>query len=101
MLRPQADFAHDGGDSVLAFATARLPVYAKGLANNATHRHAGMQGGIGVLKNDLHLAPQLTHGLRLQRGDVHALEYNLARSGLDEPQYRPPGGRFATAALAH
>ncbi len=54
-----------------------------GLRDDLADRHSGVQGGIGVLEDDLHLLAQLLHlpGLYLMMSSP--VVENLARGGLD------------------
>ena len=74
---------------------------AHGLLDDLPHRHAGVQGAVGVLEHDLHI---LAHGpqLALVLGhQVHAVKLDAALGGLDEPQHRPGQGGLAAAGLPH
>ncbi|MPM31800.1 hypothetical protein SDC9_78357 [bioreactor metagenome] len=70
----------------LAFA---LLVNFQRLADDVSHGHSGVQGGIGVLKNNLHVLPQLFQlGLR-HVGDVLAVEHNFSGGLFVEVQNDP------------
>jgi hypothetical protein len=55
----------------------------------------------GVLEDHLHAPAHVAHRLRLERGDVGAVEEDLARGGLDEPEDGPAQGGLAAAGLPH
>src|SRR5207249_5741935 len=59
-----------------------------------------VQRGVGILEDDLQLAPQHPHALLAGGDDVLALEDDLARIGLDETEDGAPCRRFATAGFA-
>ena len=63
--------------------------------------HAGVEGGEGVLEDDLHLPAQALHLLGVHGQHVLALEEDLAAGGLVEAQDGAPHGGLAAAGLAH
>ena len=73
----------------------------EGLADDRAHRHAGVQRRVGVLEDDLHVAPQVAQRALVEGGDVLVLEPHLARGGLDEAEDAAAGGGLAAARLAH
>jgi len=64
------------------------------------NRHARVERPIGVLEDDLHLAPQGPHLPPREAEDVAAPEADRTGIGIDEAQHQPARGRFAAAALA-
>ena len=60
-----------------------------------------VQRGVGVLEDDLHVAAQRTQVVAVHAPDVGALEPDLARAGLDQPQDAAAGRRLAAARFAH
>src|SRR5690606_30389854 len=74
-------------------------VYFQAFADDLADGHPGRQTGVGVLEDDLHLAPKRTQALRLQVGDVLAVEPDPTRAAL-EPQQGEAERRLARAALA-
>ena len=60
----------------------------------------GVERGKRVLKDQLHIPPQLLEPAPADLGDVLAVKEDFARRGLDQPQDRPPERRLAAAGLA-
>src|SRR5215813_14652190 len=90
-------------DHALLALLARLGelVNDQGLSDDRAHRHPRIQGGVGVLKNDLHVTAEMPEGPLVQRGDFLVVEDDLARRGLNEAQNAAAGGRLAAAGLTH
>ena len=66
VLAVQADRREEGEDFLPPLLLVRVePVYVQGLADDVAHRHAGVERGVGVLEDYLHLAPVGQH-VRLQ-----------------------------------
>ena len=55
----------------------------------------------GILKDDLHIAPQATHFAAAGREQVFAFEINAARCRLDQPQDQPPERALARTGFAY
>ena len=75
----------------------------QGLAHDLAHRHAGVEGGAGVLEDDLHLAPvgQHVHGDPvLAVVDGRAVVDDPARCGVIQPDDGAPQRGLAAAGLA-
>ena len=53
-----------------------------------------------VLEDDLHVLAHLLHALRRERDEVDAVELDLTRGGLEEPEDGASEGRLAAAGLA-
>src|SRR5215471_11631856 len=79
---------------------AREAVDDERLADNRADRHARIERGVGVLKNDLHVAAERTQFAAGQYGRVLALEPDLAGSRFDKAQDAAAGRGFAAAGLA-
>ena len=73
----------------------------QGLLQQLPHRHTGIQGGIGVLKDQLHIPALLPHGLFLQGAQILTIEIDMSGGGFDQPQDRAARGGFAAAGFAH
>src|SRR5947199_2231158 len=73
----------------------------EGLADDRPDRHSRIQRRVRVLEDDLHLLAERAQRALVQRGDVLALEGDLARGRLDQSQDRAAGGGLAAARLAH
>ena len=76
------------------------------LLDDVVNRHAGVQGGVGILEDHLDLLAVLLHGLGIDLGEVHRLPVpggieNLALGGLVGPDDAPPQSGLATPGLAH
>src|SRR5208282_1677070 len=96
----QADETEELGDPLLARLAAAQVVDGERLGQHLGNRHARVERAIGVLEDDLHLAPQGPHLLPREAEDVAAPEADGAGIGIDEAQHQPARGRFAAAALA-
>src|SRR3989304_1686188 len=68
---------------------------------NLSYCHAGIQGGIGVLEDYLHLTPELFHPCSAGIADVVTHEYDLAFGRLKESQYQPSCCGLTAAALTN
>ena len=96
----QADAVEQFGDALLHVLAARGVVHAHRLGHDVAGRHARIERGERVLKDDLHLpavGPQL--GLAQMR-DVAAVDLDAAVGRLDQPQDGAPDGGFAAAGFA-
>ncbi len=71
----QAALLHDL-DGVVLLALAVLLEEVVGqqpLADDLTHRHAGVKGGVGVLEDDLHVPAEMAHLVVAEAGQVDAI----------------------------
>ena len=84
----------------LRFAPAQAEG-ADGIGDELEHCIPGIEGGKGILEDDLHLFLQLPPGVAFGKGDILPLEEDLAVGGGGEAQDRPPQGGLAAARLAH
>jgi hypothetical protein len=71
------------------------------LSDDRAHGHARVEGGVGILEDDLHVAAKVAERALVEGGDVLAFEDDLARCRLDEAEDAPAGGGLATSRLAH
>ncbi len=73
------------------------------LPDNVPHGHPGVEGGIGVLEDDLHLTAKLLQLPSPQGGHIDLiavpLEEDLAPSWLNQPEDRAAASRLAAAGL--
>ena len=69
------------------------------LADDAADGHAGVQRGVRVLEDYLHVAPHGEHPLSVVAEDVLALEEYLALGGLQQPQHEPRQRALAATRL--
>ena len=100
-LGSQADFGKKPLHPLLPLCCIRCAKVAQRLGHDLTRRQARTQGRIGILKNDLHVAPAQAHLVGVQRQQFFAIELDRARCRLDQPQHRLGGGGLAAAGLSH
>ena len=102
MLPGQAHALQHGVDVVVdLLLVLHHMVGDEGLGDDVPHRHAGVEGGVGVLEDHLHLAAnglQLTGG---QLGDVLAVQNDLARGGVIDADNGAGAAALAAAGLPH
>ena len=84
-----------GGASVSNYA-----VQQKRLRNDLAHAHTRIERRIWILKNYLHLLPQIFYLFRAIVEYVFAFEINRTGSRFVQEQYRPSERRFAAAGLS-
>ena len=92
----QADDAEELADLVARLVG--LPDQAvddQRLGDDVEDLHPRIEAGVGVLEDDLHVAAELSELLAADRGDVLALEEDLARGDADAPEDGASGGRLA------
>jgi hypothetical protein len=97
----EADLVEQLLDEGASLGAAGDAVHAEGLADDVGHGHARVERAVGVLEDDLHVAPHAAQGLALELEDGLAVEADLAGGGLEQPEDRAPGGGLAAAGLAH
>ena len=85
---------------VVFFAALDDVVHQKGLADDLAHRHAGIEGAVWILEDNLHEALDLSKLLVAQLMDISSFEQDLACSGFQKPQHQPANCCFSTARLA-
>ena len=61
-------------------------VHLQRLGDGGPDRHPWIEGGVRVLKHDLHLGAKLTHLFPTQRRDLLAAEPDRARGRLQKPE---------------
>jgi len=98
---PEAHHLQEFGHPVLSLLTVAQTMDEHPLFDCRAHPHSGVQGGIGVLKDHLHLAPEPSHGLLGQMSDFPAVEIDRACRGFDEAQQCPSQGGLAATALPY
>src|SRR4029079_19413941 len=102
VLRVQADRLEQLRAALLELAPRlRQAVDHQRFADDRAYGHAWIQRRVGILENDLHLAADRAQRLRVQAGDVLAVEPDLARSRLDQPQDATARGRLAATRFAY
>src|SRR5215469_13989140 len=72
-------------------------VNGQSLANDGADRHARIERGIRILKNNLQVARQHPQLRPVERGDVRRLKPNFSGGWLDQAQDAAAGGGFAAA----
>ena len=73
----------------------------KGLFQDLAHGHAGVKRGIGVLEDDLDLAPQLLQTVAGDLGQVFPGEDDAAPGGRQQGHHQAAQGGLAAAGLPH
>ena len=97
----QADPFEQFGDPLLALGGRTDTVDNQQFFDNVSRRHARVQRGVRVLKNNLHLAADWPHIGLIQVGDITAVKLDAAFGGIEQPEHGSAHGRFAAAAFAH
>src|SRR5260370_25702416 len=70
------------------------------LADDRAHGQPRIERGVRVLEDDLHVTPERAQRMGVHARDVGALEPDLARAGLYQPQDAATGGRLAAAGFS-
>ena len=96
----QADRCHDGLGPLDDLRLGETLGADQGLLHRLKHGHAGVEGGVGVLEDDLHLLAQLTQLFLVDVGDVLAVEEDLAFGALQQVDHGTAQGGLAAAGLA-
>jgi hypothetical protein len=82
-------------------------VHDQGLTDDVAHGHPGVQGGIGILENDLHFPPQKFHRFLVGFNHVHLFaellgaEPNFSRGGFNQAKDGAGAGGLSAAGFAH
>ncbi len=103
---PQADPFEHVGDAVFELPAPREAIHQQRLADDLQEGHPGVQGGIRVLEDHLHVAPQRLHPPVVDPCHVddvvrRAGKKDLAARRLDPAEHAAARGRLAAAAFAH
>ena len=85
------------GGTLTPFLAPRDPMHQQRLAHDGADRDAGVERGVRVLEDDLHLAAIGQHPRRRQAGDVVAGEPDRPRGGLQQPKHRLAEGGFSAS----
>ena len=99
-VRVQANDPHDLLHLLLRLAPTRDSKVAQRLGDDVAHRHARVQGRVGVLEDHLDLLAHPAQLLATQLGHVHVPEEHAARRGGLEPNDDPAQRRLSAAGLA-
>ena len=79
---------------------APQPVDAQLIGDDAAHRHARVERGVGVLEDDLDPAAEGSDARRSGADELFAVKGYRARRGVQESQYHPACRGFAAPRLA-
>jgi hypothetical protein len=71
------------------------------LGDDVENLHARVQGGIGILKDGLHLAAKAAQFRAGQAGHVDVIDENPAAGGLDQSQDDARDGGLARSRFAY
>ena len=75
-------------------------VHPHRLGQDLAHRHARIERGVGVLKDDLHVPAQPPQCILAEIGDFLAPETHRARRRIHQAQHETSRGRLAATGLA-
>ena len=75
--------------------------HEEGLCDQLLHGHAGIQAGVGVLEDHLHILADLLELLALALGDILSVKNNPSGGGLVQAKHRAAKSRLATSGLTH
>ena len=89
------------GHAPLCFPSAHHVVHQQRLHDGETDRQARIERGVGILKDELNIAPQVLQRRPLQLIDSPPGEGDGAALAVHQLQQRAPGGGLAAAGLAH
>ena len=105
-LGGEANETEGVGDAILKFCPPGQTHGAQGGADEFQDGHAGVEGGVRVLKDHAHVSAHLVELLVVELGHIDATEVWVAEEdgalgGGDGAQDHATGGCFAAAAFAH
>ena len=97
--------------SLASLFPVHVGVHRQLFADRLADPHSGIERGVGVLKDNLHLLAELTERMTVGGGDVDQLrslvafdlssQQHASGGGFDQPQDAPGGGGFAATRLSH
>ncbi len=99
--RREPDEVEQLRDLGLLFLHRQLEVGGQRLAHAGADARGGVERGVGVLEDGLHLPSHRSQLAARDLGDVDAVEPHLARGGLDDAQDEAGERRLARPRLAH
>jgi len=99
LRRVQADQAEQLRHPGLALLAGADAMDDERFFDDGADAHAGVERRIGILKDDLEIATGAPQVSCVERCQVGALEDDLSRCGLDQPQDAAAGGRLSTAGF--
>ena len=97
----QPDRIHQLIDAVELLGTRPAGVFVQRLGDDRRHGHAGVEAGLGVLKDHLHRRAQLPEPRLAHRADLGPVDLYRALGDVVKPQHRAPAGRLPAAGFAH
>ena len=99
--RIEANLPEQLVDSSVRVLTTCDAVHLQGLTNGCANRHSRVQRPGGILKHDLHPAPQSTHVGPAQGEDVYPVERDPTGSRFDEPHDTTSQSGLAAATFPY
>src|SRR5438034_6764665 len=100
-VRVEADDVEQPAHRLGATPTRSDPMHLEWLPNDAANGHSRIERCIGVLEDDLHLAPHVAQVFAADLGQLPPHEPDRARCRLDELEDAVAGRRLARTGLAH
>src|SRR5262249_28117134 len=100
-VRLEPDHLEQLADAKPAFTLVTDVVDLERLGDDRADGQPRVQARVGILKDDLHVAPHPAEVAGLRGGEVPTLEPDRARRRLVQLQDRPANGGLARAGLAH
>ncbi len=97
VLRLQPYRAQELRRPLVAPGAAEASVNDERLGDDRADRHARVERRVGILKDDLHVAPHAAHVRRTEGQHVRAVELHLSRGRLDEAKDAAADGRLPGA----
>ncbi len=88
-------------DTIFLVAATRQSMYFEALADDRPYPHPRIERGVGILKNELHLAAELAQFGSRKRREVATIIEDLTGRRLDQLQNQPPQRRFAGAGFTY
>ena len=101
LFRPQADQAEQLRHPVIALGRVAYLQLVQRLPHDAAGPDPWIERGIGILENNLHLAPLKAQFLALQGADIHIAQADPSPGNMHQPHNRERGGGLAGTAFAH
>ena len=101
VARVEPDFLEQRGDAALGIGSPGQVVDGQRLRQSLAYREARVERPIGILKHDLHAAPQRAQLSPAQRQHVQPVDRHSPRVGLDQPEDGPSYRGLAASRLAH
>jgi hypothetical protein len=100
VFRGQLDETHQLGDPVFTAIVVQI-MDAQRLGNNLTDSHSRIQGGVGILEDNLEITTHSSQVLVSHLGDVVTEELNGAISRIDKTNNSPCRCRLTATGLSN